>query len=31
MLRVHAYDSQGNELHENDAQPDERQSLPRTH
>jgi YD repeat-containing protein len=31
LLRVHAYDSQGNELHENDAQPDERQSLPRTH
>jgi YD repeat-containing protein len=31
LLRVHAFDSQGNELHENDAQPDQRQSLPRTH
>ena len=31
LLRVHAYDSQGNELHENDAQPDERQSMPRIH
>jgi hypothetical protein len=31
LLRVHAFDSQGNELHESDARPDERQSLPRTH
>jgi len=31
LLRVHAYDSQGNELREDDAYPDERQSLPRRH
>ena len=31
LLRIHAYDSQGNELHQTDARPDERQSLPRTH
>jgi hypothetical protein len=31
VLRVHAFDSQGNELQESDAHQDERQSLPRVH
>jgi hypothetical protein len=31
LLRVHAYDSQGNELHQSEARKDPRQSLPRTH
>jgi hypothetical protein len=31
LLRVHAFDSQGNELRENDARPDQRQTMPRTH
>jgi len=31
LLRIHAYDGQGNELQESDAHKDERQSLPRGH
>ena len=31
LLHIHAFDSQGNELREDDAYPDERQSLPRVH
>jgi hypothetical protein len=31
LLRIHAYDGQGNEMQESDAHKDERQSLPRGH
>jgi len=31
VVRIRAYDGQGNELHQTDARKDQKQSLPRTH